>query len=145
MSARIGRMAAAGLLLLGLVGGSALTAAPAKKAAAPAFTAEEAEAGAQVYAGACAMCHGAALQGTYEVPPLTGRFVANWANAPVGALHAYLRKAMPQFAPGSLSEQDAMNLAAYLIKANGLKLRAGPAGAGDARMRAVITAGQVPR
>ena len=47
-----------------------------------------------------------------EFDALTGRFVANWANAPVGALHAYLRKAMPQFAPGSLSEQDATNLAA---------------------------------
>ena len=148
MSGRFHRLVAGGLIAVGLAGASALTAAPARKAAAPVFTAAEAEAGAQVYAGACAMCHGAALQGTYEVPPLTGRFVANWANAPVGDLHAYLRRAMPQFAPGSLSDRDATNLAAYLIKANGLALRSGAAGAGaagDPRLRAVITAGRAPR
>lgn len=146
---RIALVAAAGLALSGLAGGPALIAAPARPAAAPAFTAAEAEAGAQVYAGACAMCHGAALQGTYEVPPLTGRFVANWANVPAGDLHAYLRRAMPQFAPGSLSEQDATNLTAYLLRANGLAIRGAPgptrATGRDPRLGAIITPAQAPR
>lgn len=141
---RLALLAAAGTALVGLAGTPQLTAAPARTPAAPAFTAAEAQAGADLYAGACAMCHGAALQGTYEVPPLTGRFVANWANAPVGNLHAYLRRAMPQFAPGTLSEHDATNLAAYLLHANGLTIRSAPGRpakgpAEDPRLRALIT------
>lgn len=146
MSALLRRLwlpAAAGLTLLGVAGGSSLEAKPSAPAALPAFTAQEAEAGAQVYAGACAMCHGKALEGTYEVPPLTGRFVANWSKAPVRDLHGYLRRAMPLFAPGSLSEQDATNLVAYLLRANGLAVRpvAAPGKGADPRLEGTIAAG----
>ena len=63
------------------------------------YSAAAAEEGARLYAERCAMCHGAALEGTHEVPGLTGKFVANWAGRPVGDLPAYLGRAMPQFAP----------------------------------------------
>jgi len=130
----------AALLLLLLAGGSALEAKPAVPAARPVFTAAEAEAGAQVYAGACAMCHGKALEGTYEVPPLTGRFVANWSKAPVRDLQDYLRRAMPLFAPGSLSDEDATHVVAYLVRANGLAVRPapGPRKSADPRLDGTI-------
>lgn len=141
---RLGLAAAAGLALFGAAGTSSLEARRAAPAALPAFTPQEAAAGAQVYAGACAMCHGKALEGTYEVPPLTGRFVGNWSNAPVRDLHGYLRRAMPLFAPGSLGEQDATNLVAYLLHANGLVVRPAPAAmgkGGDPRLDGVIAPG----
>jgi len=135
--------ASAGMVLLAMAGGSQLDAKPSARAALPGFTAQEAEAGAQVYAGACAMCHGKSMEGTYEVPPLTGRFVANWSHVPARDLHAYLRKAMPLFAPGSLSDEDATRVVAYLLRSNGLALKPAPAPGkgGDPRLEAIIAPG----
>jgi mono/diheme cytochrome c family protein len=87
------------------------------------------------------MCHGKALEGTWEVPPLTGRFVANWSKASPRDLHAYLRRAMPLFAPGSLSEQDATNLVAYLMRSNGLIVRPAPGKSADPRLDGTIVPG----
>lgn len=89
-----------------------------------AYTEEQADAGARLYAGRCAMCHGKMLEGTYETPGLQGKFIANWSKAPVADLSAYLARAMPQFAPGSLKPAETAQIVAYLLKANGL-----PAGA----------------
>jgi len=83
------------------------------------YTAEQAEAGAGLYAIHCAMCHGQQLTGTVEVPPLTGRFVAHWADRPVGDLFRYVSAAMPQHAPGSLSAEQNAQIVAYLLMANG--------------------------
>ena len=85
----------------------------------PAFTAVQAAQGAQVYAGQCAMCHGHRLEGTLEIPALTGKFIANWAGRPLADLPAYLVRAMPQFAPGSLPPEDAARLTAFILSANG--------------------------
>jgi S-disulfanyl-L-cysteine oxidoreductase SoxD len=83
------------------------------------YSAKQAEQGAQIYADSCAMCHGARLEGTVEVPGLTGKFVANWGGRPLGELYDYLGRAMPQSAPGSLPPQDNAKLIALLLKANG--------------------------
>lgn len=76
--------------------------------------------GAMLYKSACASCHGENLMGTFEIPTLTGRFVANWSNGSVGTLFAYVSDAMPQMAPGSLSPEDNAKIVAYLLKANGM-------------------------
>lgn len=83
------------------------------------YTEAQAAEGAAIYGERCAMCHGAMLEGTFETPALTGKFVANWAGRPVGDLYDYLGRAMPQFAPGSLSGEDNARVLAYLLKANG--------------------------
>lgn len=83
------------------------------------YTAAQAAEGAQVYAQQCAMCHGARLEGTVEVPGLTGKFVANWAGRPVGNLFDYLARAMPQMAPGTLQPADNARLVAFILQANG--------------------------
>jgi mono/diheme cytochrome c family protein len=85
------------------------------------YTQTQAEQGAMLYAGQCAMCHGAALAGSFETPPLTGRFVGNWAGAPLSELSAYIRRAMPQMAPGTLSSEQAAALVAFLLRENGVK------------------------
>ena len=110
-----------GLLLL--AGGAVAAAAPAPQTqttAAGVYTAQQADAGAALYAERCALCHGATAQGTWEVPPLTGRFMGNWGHGSVGALADYIGRAMPQMAPGTLEPQEKIALVAYLLRANGM-------------------------
>jgi mono/diheme cytochrome c family protein len=84
------------------------------------YTDAQAAAGAQVYGERCVMCHGAMLEGTYEIPALRGKFAANWSRKPVGALYDYIGRAMPQFAPGTLPPEENASVVAYLLKANGM-------------------------
>lgn len=93
--------------------------ASARPLAAAAACAELAH-GADLYRAACAMCHGAHLDGNFETPALTGRFVANWAGAPVSELEAYVHRAMPLMAPGTLSPDDTRAIVAFLLEANNL-------------------------
>jgi mono/diheme cytochrome c family protein len=83
------------------------------------YTTEQADQGSRLYAIRCAMCHGTRLEGTVEVPGLTGKFVANWGGRPLGDLYDYLGRAMPQSAPGTLQPRDNASLIAFLLKANG--------------------------
>lgn len=106
------RVFAIGVAALALTG-----AAPARWT--PVFTAQQAQDGARVYAVRCAMCHGARLQGSVEIPGLTGRFVVNWAGRPIGDLYSYVSTAMPQQAPGSLTPEDNVKLLAFLLERNG--------------------------
>jgi mono/diheme cytochrome c family protein len=82
------------------------------------YTEAQAGEGGVIYAERCAMCHGKAQEGTWEVPPLRGKFLANWGRAPLSSLYDYLGHAMPQFAPGTLAPQDNVRLIAFLLKAN---------------------------
>jgi mono/diheme cytochrome c family protein len=113
-------LVATGLIALLAIGGATVASGkPAPAPPPPPFTAAQAAEGAKAYAVSCAMCHGKDLAGTVEIPTLTGRFVGNWAGRPLGDLTAYLARAMPQFAPGSLSPEDTARITAYLLSANG--------------------------
>ena len=112
------------LLTALLAGTVAARPTPAAPPAGVPFTAAQAADGAQVYAQRCAMGHGRQLEGTFEVPALTGKFVANWAGRPIGDLFSYLGRAMPQFAPGTLTPEDNARLIAHILAASGY-----PAGA----------------
>lgn len=90
------------------------------------YTEAQAAEGAALYQGACAMCHGERLAGTYEIPALTGRFLRNWANGSVGTLFDYVSRAMPQMAPGSLSPEENARIVAFLLKENGMPAGARP-------------------
>ena len=97
----------------------------------------QADEGARVYAVQCAVCHGARLQGTVETPGLTGKFVANWAERPLGDLFDYLARAMPQSAPGTLSPQDNARLVAFILRANGAPAGSSPLPADGAALRRI--------
>lgn len=103
--------------ILGLMSTAAVSAGP--QAAPALFSQAQAEQGAALYAERCAMCHGRSLEGTHEVPGLTGKFVANWGGRPVGDLSRYVGRAMPQFAPGSLAPDETARLVAFILQANG--------------------------
>lgn len=84
------------------------------------FSAEQVAHGAQIYAGACAMCHGADLEGGHDVPDLGNYFAARWANTPLDRLAGYITHAMPLMAPGTLPPQDTAALVAFLLHQNGV-------------------------
>lgn len=105
---------------------AALGQGPGTSTAHGVYTEAQAAEGAALYQGACAMCHGESLSGTYEIPPLTGRFLRNWSNGSVGTLFDYVSRAMPQMAPGSLSPEDNARIVAYLLKQNGMPAGARP-------------------
>ena len=100
------------------------------------YTEAQAEAGAQLYATRCAMCHGRMLEGTFETPGLQGKFIANWGKAPLRDLYDYLGRAMPQYAPGSLTPEEDARLVAFLLKANAL-----PAGREELPANGVVLQG----
>src|SRR5579883_1266776 len=82
------------------------------------YTAAQAQRGAAKYAQACVMCHGPALEGNGEAPPLVGRFIPDWAGTSLGDLFEKLQATMPLFAPGSLSSSDTADLLAFILQAN---------------------------
>jgi S-disulfanyl-L-cysteine oxidoreductase SoxD len=91
------------------------------------YTAEQAQHGKTDYTSHCVVCHGEDLEGDgNEVPALGGRaFLYNWDAQPVQALFDRIHTTMPQSNPGSLSEQEAVDLVAYILSAN--KIPAGTA------------------
>jgi mono/diheme cytochrome c family protein len=66
----------------------------------------------------CAMCHGASLEGNGEAPPLTGRFIPDWAGTTLADLFDKIQTTMPLYAPGTLNAGDTADLIAFLLKAN---------------------------
>lgn len=112
--------------------------APPPAPTAPSFTAEQADHGAQLYAGTCAMCHGAALEGAHDMPPLRGLFVARWANTPLNKLYAYITHAMPLMAPGTLPPQDNIDVMAFLLRENGTEPGHTPLPADENRLAQMV-------
>jgi mono/diheme cytochrome c family protein len=72
--------------------------------------------GKSVYDAQCGNCHDGGGMG----PGLKGDdFLASWENKTVRALYSRVLTTMPSDAPGSLQEQELLDLMAYLIRANG--------------------------
>jgi mono/diheme cytochrome c family protein len=88
------------------------------------YTDAQAERGGVQFQQQCARCHGANLAGTFETPPLVGRFKPYWSGAALDALFDYISTAMPLDHPGSLSRAANADILAFILKANGF-----PAGA----------------
>jgi mono/diheme cytochrome c family protein len=107
-------------MILSVTAAAAKPAAKSLSTARGVYTEAQAAEGATLYTSACAVCHGANLMGTFEIPTLVGRFVHNWSNGSVGTLFDYVSRAMPQMAPGSLKPEDNAKIVAYLLKANGM-------------------------
>jgi alcohol dehydrogenase (cytochrome c) len=87
-----------------------------------AFTEQQAAQGLASYRLHCASCHQADLSGLNEARPLVGTSFMNvWRDRTAAQLIAYLGLTMPMppGVPGSLGEQTYVNLAAFLLRANG--------------------------
>jgi len=84
------------------------------------FTATQADQGKKLYDINCASCHGTKLEGTFGGPPLKdGAFRARFEPQPGDAVSRYIREKMPPSAPGTISESDAADLFAHILRING--------------------------
>lgn len=109
------------------------------------FTAEQANAGRALYQTTCASCHLADMKGTFEALPLAGpNFMNTWRNRPTSDLISRIRNSMPLTSPGSLSEQDAVNLAAFILQSNGATASTQALTAGSLVPIGAVTTGAVP-
>ena len=83
------------------------------------FTEAQVALGRAVYAGACAECHGAVLEGGSHGPALTGLgFESRWVGRTAAELFAYIRDEMPPGLGGTLSEDAYAGLVALVIQSN---------------------------
>ena len=73
-------------------------------------------AGRAQFAATCAPCHGPNGEGTPAAPPVWGpqSYSIGAGMARVNTAAAFIRSAMPQTAPGTLTPQQAFDLAAYI-------------------------------
>jgi mono/diheme cytochrome c family protein len=89
------------------------------------YTEEQAERGERAYL-VCARCHGRRLNGAADdpdmksTPPLArAAFLRNWSGQSVAGLFQYTRATMPQNNPGSMSDQEYVDIIAYMLAVTG--------------------------
>mgnify|MGYP000116552961 FL=1 len=101
---------------------SALTMTACLSAAAqetPSYSAAQAAAGKTTYERQCVACHGAGLDDGEFGPMLRGdEFLLRWAGKSVEEFFHYVSDTMPTAQPGSLSEEEYLNVIAYLMSRN---------------------------
>jgi len=84
------------------------------------FNSQQAAAGRAIYQAQCSGCHLPDLAGRAEAPQLAGsNFMSTWGPRSTRALIAYMEKTMPPGKAGSLGQEAYVNLAAFLLDANG--------------------------
>jgi hypothetical protein len=79
------------------------------------YTDAQAERGHTLYMQNCSRCHGADLSGTFEIPPLVGRFMPYWSGSTLYALFDYVSTAMPLDHPGALGPAP-MPTSCFILK-----------------------------
>ena len=83
------------------------------------YTEAQSNRGKDVYAQACASCHGGELSGGEMAPPLAGPdFMSGWDGLTVGDLYERSHASMPQNAPGSMTGDQTADVMAFMFAAN---------------------------
>ncbi len=92
------------------------------------FTEAQATRGQAVYPGACGLCHGRRLNGAPDdpdmrsTPPLArARFLRVWEGRSLATLFEYTRATMPEDNPNSLTEQEYVDVIAYMLTVGGMQ------------------------
>jgi S-disulfanyl-L-cysteine oxidoreductase SoxD len=95
------------------------TAQATKTAADGIYTDAQAQRGNDLYQNNCASCHGGALQGEEENPPLSGKhFFTRFGGMPVSALYGFINTQMPLGQAGALGVQGNADVTAYILQVN---------------------------
>jgi alcohol dehydrogenase (cytochrome c) len=106
------------------------------------FTAAQASSGQAAYAAHCASCHLADLAGQNEAPQLAGpNFRTTWGKRTASELIEYMAATMPPGRP-SLADQEYVNLAAFILRANGAAAGAQPLTANTATAIGAVATGR---
>src|SRR5207253_3250727 len=80
------------------------------------YTNVQAQRGQAIFQERCVPCHGATLGGGLG-PPLTGPdFVSDFGNQPLAQLVGKIKNTMPLNNPGTLTPQQAVDLAAFILQ-----------------------------
>ena len=128
--------------LMMLILAASVPAVAIAQAAKPAlYTADQANAGAAVYAQSCAACHGSQLEGV-AAPALKGPAFGDMANAQsltADALLDVISNTMPQSDPGSLKPEEFAAVTAYILQQNGYPAGSAALAKGAAGLDAKVT------
>lgn len=90
------------------------------------YDAKQAARGAELYARACAACHGQDLEGIEQAPPLAGgTFAQRWDGTALKRLIERIEEMPPDDPNKRLSDQQNVDVLAFLLSAN--KIPAGTA------------------
>ncbi len=91
------------------------------------FTEAQAKRGQSGYSGACGRCHGRRLNGAPEdpdmrsTPPLArAKFLRVWEGRSLATLFEYTRATMPESNPGSLTDDEYIDVIAYMLSVSGM-------------------------
>lgn len=96
-------------------------AAGSLRAASPAYyTRAQAASGAAVYSASCQQCHGVRLQGQ-SAPALTGSTFQSYVgkSGTAASLYDFISRQMPADHPGSLTQQQYLDVTAFILSRNG--------------------------
>src|SRR5438105_13143696 len=134
------------LIAAGVVTGS--LALVAGQAPAGSYTAARAAAGRTVYQAQCASCHLPDLKGSGDAAPLAGsEFMGAWGRRSPRELLSFMQLTMPPTRPGALSQEEYVNVAAFVLQQNGAIAGAQPLAMTSATVDAAISTmanGQAP-
>jgi alcohol dehydrogenase (cytochrome c) len=101
-------IASSGLMLLG------------QQAAAGRYTAAQAASGRATYQAQCAGCHLQDLKGQGDAAPLAGpEFMDAWGRRSARELVSFMQLTMPPTRPGGLSQEEYIDIAAFILQSNG--------------------------
>jgi len=131
----------AGILLNCLSSPCASAAAPGIATGAPEFSVVQADLGRALYVSKCASCHGSSLEGGAG-PALVGEAIlAKWSQdgKTVANLHFVIKNTMPMGAPGSLTDDQYVDVVAYILLSN--HIPAGAAPLEESNMNVVLKGG----
>lgn len=101
-------------------GGMAESAAPAPSAsptvtaAAASFTDDQADRGREVFRSQCTECHSSSEFSDSQ-------FKFKWSRRHAGSLYQMIQTQMPETAPGSLTEDEAVDIVSYILRMNGFE------------------------
>jgi len=84
------------------------------------YSQAQADRGKVLYTQKCAACHLESLGGTNTASPLVGDdFIEMWADKTIRNLYTRIRTTMPDDDPGSLTEEETVDIIAYVMAKNG--------------------------
>lgn len=108
------------LLVMLAVPASLIISTAALGASQAGYTKAQAANGGTVYSRSCAQCHGQTLQGD-SGPPLKGQvFHQAYGAGTAAELYDFISRQMPANEPGSLSQQQYLDVTSYILERNGM-------------------------
>jgi outer membrane protein assembly factor BamB/mono/diheme cytochrome c family protein len=113
-----------------------------------AYTSAQAGLGASVYTQRCSVCHGPNLQGESGTPLTGPTFSQAYGAGTAAQLYDFISRQMPLDAPGSLSQQQYLDVTAYILSRNGLPAGDAPvsmASLSQVRLSAMLSNGAAAR